>query len=242
MKSLYNGSFVGICQHHSELIGQKDPFYWELVRCEDGYQFRSPDTGALLVLGLSTNLLFPNSAKVYILDNIPENIESIQTDQVMQEKPNPIPGTTRIRMNWDSSFADASKFGQPPTFDRNGKPLYFASLIHESQVIPGKAGDHLHRKVGAPLRGKELTGPQFDILPFDPTTMELVPSSNGIIPGGRRPIEGGYEANGTTYHALVHVDGVYLPGKFHEHSHGAHASSNGKEHYRLENYKLLVWK
>jgi hypothetical protein len=44
--------------------------------------------------------------------------------------------------------------------------------------------------------------------------MEWVPTRDGEIPPGRRPVEGGYEANGKKlYHALGDIDGVDVPGK-----------------------------
>jgi hypothetical protein len=54
----------------------------------------------------------------------------------------------------------------------------------------------------------------YDLLPFDPATMEWVAASNGLIPDGRRPIEGGYDENGQKlYHAMGIIDGVRVPGK-----------------------------
>ena len=59
---------------------------------------------------------------------------------------------------------------------------------------------------------------RYDLLPFDPSTMELVPTSRGEIPAGRRPIEGGYEENGAKlYHAVANVQGVKVPGKTGQH-------------------------
>ena len=59
---------------------------------------------------------------------------------------------------------------------------------------------------------------RYDLLPFRPDTMELVPASDGKVPYGRRPVEGGYEENGAKlYHALAVVSGVKVPGKTGEH-------------------------
>ena len=44
--------------------------------------------------------------------------------------------------------------------------------------------------------------------------MEFVRTSRGLIPQGRRPVEGGYEENGAKlYHAVAMVNGVRVPGK-----------------------------
>ncbi len=47
-----------------------------------------------------------------------------------------------------------------------------------------------------------------------PDTMEFVRTSQGRVPAGRRPVEGGYEEDGTPlYHAVGVIDGVKVPGK-----------------------------
>lgn len=67
---------------------------------------------------------------------------------------------------------------------------------------------------------------RYDLLPFDPNSMELVPTSHGQIPSGRRPIEGGYEENGSKlYHALARIDQVLVPGKAALHLVSHHGSS-----------------
>ena len=48
--------------------------------------------------------------------------------------------------------------------------------------------------------------------------MEWVPTRNGEVPPGRRPVEGGYESDGEKlYHALGNIDGVNVPGKTGKH-------------------------
>ena len=62
------------------------------------------------------------------------------------------------------------------------------------------------------------------LLPFDPNTMEWVPASEGRIPNGRRPVDGGYETSiggPKLYHALAVVGGIRTPGKT-----GAHLVSS----------------
>lgn len=79
------------------------------------------------------------------------------------------------------------------------------------------------------------------MLPITPN-MEWVPTSEGKIPKGRRPIEGGYESNGVKlYHALGVIDGVNVPGKTGEHLGGANVAFGGYEHIVRE-YKILCWK
>lgn len=54
----------------------------------------------------------------------------------------------------------------------------------------------------------------FEVLRFDPDSMELVRSAYGEIPEGRTPVGGGWESDGRIlYHGLGEVDGVLVPGK-----------------------------
>ena len=44
--------------------------------------------------------------------------------------------------------------------------------------------------------------------------MEWVSANHGVIPKGRRPVDGGYEASGERlYHAVAVISGVSVPGK-----------------------------
>lgn len=48
--------------------------------------------------------------------------------------------------------------------------------------------------------------------------MELVHTSGGRLPPGKRPVEGGYEEHGAKlYHAVAEIKGVKVPGKTGEH-------------------------
>ncbi|KAF8896366.1 hypothetical protein BD779DRAFT_1668169 [Infundibulicybe gibba] len=70
--------------------------------------------------------------------------------------------------------------------------------------------------------------------------MEFVPTSHGVIPPGRRPIEGGYEETGAKlYHGVGTVNGVKVPGKTGEHLGGCVAVFGGIEHVLQENYDIL---
>jgi hypothetical protein len=115
----------------------------------------------------------------------------------------------------------------------DGSPIYFGSALFERSVHPCKIGPHLnphaHVPYGmydtftchplsysfVPLGGREQGHHgRYDLLPFDPNTMELVQTSRGEIPHGRRPIEGGYEEDGTKlYHTVALVDNLRVPGK-----------------------------
>jgi hypothetical protein len=84
---------------------------------------------------------------------------------------------------------------------------------------------------------------RYDLLPFVPQLMEFVKTSHGLIPQGRRPVEGGYEENGTKlYHAVAMVKGVRAPGKTGEHLGGANVGFGGGEHTITDNYEILCWR
>ena len=93
--------------------------------------------------------------------------------------------------------------------------VYIGSAIFERAVHPCKIVSAFNPPARVPWGGSEHEHRgRYDLLPFDPATMEWVPTSHGQIPPGRRPIEGGYEENGDKlYHALGVVQGVKVPGK-----------------------------
>jgi hypothetical protein len=59
----------------------------------------------------------------------------------------------------------------------------------------------------------ELTAPQssYDLLPIT-EDHEWVPASNGRIPEGRRPVDGGYRPIERLHHAYAVIDGCSVPG------------------------------
>ena len=111
--------------------------------------------------------------------------------------------------------------GPAPACGRDGSPVFlglaaFKEGLHPCKIcvepqgrpvpyVPYGGEEHLHD-------GTTL------LLPFDPTAMEWVLTSEGEIPEGRRPVEGGYERLGeeVLYHARAVVDGVTVLGKASE--------------------------
>lgn len=121
----------------------------------------------------------------------------------------------RIPLSTTSAFPAHQQLGVVPCQDLDGSPVYFGSALLENSVHPGKITPALKAHCGIPYAGTEYWhNGRYDLLPFDPSTMELVRTSYGQIPHGRRPIEGGYEDHGAKlYHAVGLVDGVRVPGK-----------------------------
>ena len=173
----------------------------------------------------------------------------------------PPPSGFRVPLT-DSTPFPAQQAGQPVAYDADGRtPVYIGSALFDKSVHPCKIVPSFNPppRVGYGGREVEHRG-RYDLLPFDPNTMEWVPTSHGQIPYGRRPVEGGYEENGQKlYHALATVNGVKVPGKAGTHIHvrrrcgqrvsastelifqrqgGANVPFGGREH-AVENYDIL---
>jgi len=113
---------------------------------------------------------------------------------------------------------DFHQTGPPVAHDLDGSPIFIGSALMENAVHPCKIGPHLEPPCQVAYGGGELGHwGRYDLLPFDPNTMEWVHTEYGRIPYGRRPVEGGYEDGGKLYHALAPVNGVQVPGKTGEH-------------------------
>ena len=140
------------------------------------------------------------------------------------QSPSAYPGQTRpgdkdpAGTNLRVAVSDLSTVtSYPAATDLDGTTsLYFGSAILPGEILPGKVVQMhtcqvLHndtvveRKVG------------FSILPLS-AEMELVPTSRGVIPQGRRPVEGNYDAQGRKlFHAMLYVVGRQFPGMCAEH-------------------------
>ena len=132
----------------------------------------------------------------------------------------PPPSGFRIPLSASTPFPPSTRAGHPPCTDLNPRfPVFIGSAILDRSVHPCKVAPHLSNPCRVPHGGAELehTG-RYDLLPFDPATMEFVRASYGRVPDGRRPVDGGYEEAGAKlYHAIGVVEGVRVPGKTAEH-------------------------
>jgi len=132
----------------------------------------------------------------------------------------PPPSGFRVPLTTTAPFPDPNQAGQPPCYDADGvSPVFIGSALLDRSVHPCKIGPHLQPYASVPYGGGEYGHHgRFDLLPFRPDQMEFVHTSHGLIPAGRRPIEGGYEEDGNKlYHAVAVVNGVRVPGKTGEH-------------------------
>ncbi|KAF9078619.1 hypothetical protein BDP27DRAFT_1206961 [Rhodocollybia butyracea] len=135
--------------------------------------------------------------------------------------------------------------GYPPCYDEDGvSPVFFASAIFGdyASVQPCKSAPHISpTPCSVPYGGQEVYHEgAFEVLRFDPETMELVGSSNGEVPWGRNPVGGGWEEDGRMlYHGLAEVNGVRIPGKTAPHLGGCNVSFGGEEVQVTEGYEVL---
>ncbi|SJL14351.1 uncharacterized protein ARMOST_17807 [Armillaria ostoyae] len=97
--------------------------------------------------------------------------------------------------------------------------IYFGSAICDKSVHPCKIEynmRHLPSPCTVVLDNTVISHKgRYDLLQFNPDTMELVCVSEGRIPAGRRPIKGGYEEDGMPlYHGVgTHHNGHKIPGE-----------------------------
>lgn len=131
----------------------------------------------------------------------------------------PPPSGFRVPLTTNGAFP-TSQAGEPVSYDADGhSPIFLGSALFEKSVHPCKIAPALIPPCRVPYGGRETEHEgRYDLLPFDPHTMEWVHTSDGRIPAGRRAIEGGYEDHGgKLYHALGVINGLKVPGKTGEH-------------------------
>ncbi|KAJ6494793.1 hypothetical protein C8R47DRAFT_1117216 [Mycena vitilis] len=161
----------------------------------------------------------------------------------------------RIALNSSVQISkhDLERAGRAPFADLDHSPVYLGSAIFmrddgvtQKSVQPCKIGPHLYPSpCSVAYGGREVSHHgRYDLLLFDPQTMEWVPTSHGRIPEGRTPIEGGYEENirDKLYHACARINGLAVPGKTGQHLGAAHVSFGGGEHTVHEHYEILCWR
>ncbi|KAF8920299.1 hypothetical protein CPB85DRAFT_1274436 [Mucidula mucida] len=147
----------------------------------------------------------------------------------------------RIPLHPTAVFPEQSVAGVPPCHDVDGSPVFFGSALLDKSVQPCKVVPRLANPCSVAFGGREMShNGRYDLLPFDPATMELVPASKGQVPVGRRLVEGGYEENGNAlFHGVASVRGTRVPGKVGTHLGGCNVSFGGGEHIVRDHYEVL---
>ncbi|TFK45348.1 hypothetical protein OE88DRAFT_1223907 [Heliocybe sulcata] len=111
-----------------------------------------------------------------------------------------------------SSLQPGQKYlGPPVAYDADNNPVYLGVVELDGGMIPCKVNPALSPwPVRAPGPNWQERRPQgrFILLPFDPSTMEWLPSTHGRVPPGKKAVEAGYSADRRTmyYHGLVNID------------------------------------
>ncbi|KAJ3840453.1 hypothetical protein EV361DRAFT_799301 [Lentinula raphanica] len=158
-------------------------------------------------------------------------------------------GDTRVTFQGMPGFPTEFVTGPPPCRDLDGiSPVFFGSAhfddssVHPCKIAPGLSPSPCRVPYGS--KEHHHNGP-YTLLPFNPETMELVPTSGGRIPTGRRPIVGGHERDKDVklYHAVALVSGrsgiVRVPGKTAPHLSGCNFAWGGIERVFQHNYEIL---
>lgn len=131
----------------------------------------------------------------------------------------PPPSGFRVPLTSTAAFP-TTQAGLPVAYDADGRsPIFLGSALLEKSVHPCKIAPALTPPCRVPYGGRETEHQgRYDLLPFDPNSMEWVHTSQGRLPPGHRPVEGGYEDYGSKlYHAMGVVNGIKVPGKTGEH-------------------------
>lgn len=183
----------------------------------------------------------------YMMAQTPQPNVTPSGHQALIQSPLPSSGSGfRIPLHGTCAWPP-QELTREPVITNGGWPIYFGSAIFDKSVHPGKVepryqGPHCSVVVD----GEIIYHPgRYDLLPFDPNTMELVCTSEGCIPAGKRPVKGGYEADGMPlYHGIVthhdHDNKYRIPGETSPHLRGCVYTFYG---VRLAiNHEILCWK
>ncbi|KAH7101012.1 hypothetical protein BKA62DRAFT_639283 [Auriculariales sp. MPI-PUGE-AT-0066] len=156
-----------------------------------------------------------------------------------------------IKLAADQAFPKAAISGHPVTIDYGGQEMFLGLVPIDGGLHPCKVVKQFQAAftphVQPPARygyaGAENEWfEDYYLVPFDGSRMEWVSTSHGRPPPGKRPVEGGREADGSPlYHAIGEVDGVRTLGKVSVNLGGALFPFGGCE-VMNEYYEVLCWR
>ncbi|PVF95307.1 hypothetical protein CPB86DRAFT_596357 [Serendipita vermifera] len=189
-------------------------------------------------------LLAEASYKQTPQDKPTEEKKIIPEAPVENKKTRPPATGYRIPLEGGMPLPDISITGPPPFRDVDGSPVFLGSGIMGTTVQPCKICPARPLPCVIPYGGWEVNHPgRYDLLPFDPETMEWVPTRFGRVPAGRKAVEGGYEDHGVRlYHAVGYFEGHLIPGKTGVHLGGVRSGLNGIEHFSRDEFLILCWR
>ena len=115
----------------------------------------------------------------------------IASHQSGQAAPAPPASGYRIPLTASDTLPSPDRMGPAPCVD-GSSPVYIGSALFDRSVHPCKISPYLPTPCSVVYGGGEIVHQgRYDLLPFDPNTMEFVHTSDGHIPAGRHPVEGG---------------------------------------------------
>jgi hypothetical protein len=168
----------------------------------------------------------------------------------------------RMRLRSGAPFP-YDRAGEPPFRDLDGAPVYLGSAVLQPQavvtmltpnkrdtapiVVPCKVTPRIRPDHHVGWQGRETCTHEYEILPFNPARMEWVQTSEGHIPDGRTPVEGGYDADHSPFfHAYGSVvwgnRTIDCPGKTSVALGCARLPFGGQDRTVKNEYHILVWK
>lgn len=176
----------------------------ELTKRADGQPFPSPDTAFLADVRIAIRKAMGRRDRA-------GNFLRVQCG----------PGDgERVLSKEDQLLAVSTE--EPPCYGKDAdsdKKVYFASAEVNGSLVPCKASEGETPMASATWAWAEHVRDSFTILRFDRDLLELVTAyGSDCVPSGRRPVIGGYEANGEPlYHSVAECDGHLIPGKAASH-------------------------
>jgi hypothetical protein len=174
---------------------------------------------------------------------------SIKSPNISEPLSSALPGPrSGYRMECRPGDAQLDLLGEDATSfeERDGSAMFVGSarLENDTSVVP--CNIRAVRKgvaAFASFKGTEKKSSYYNILKVDLAKMEWVPASGGIVPGGRMPVEGGYEpGEESLYHAYGLVGDLKVPGMTCVSVAGAVVAYGGKEWFYETDYFILVWR
>ncbi len=119
-----------------------------------------------------------------------------------------------IPLDSSTTFPLPDLTGLPSCHDTNGDPIYTGSAIFKRSVLPCKVGSHSPVPCSFPFCSHEIMHTRcYDLLPFNPNTMEFVLMSQGHFPARRKLVKGGHDQDGTLlYHSVATLNGIRISG------------------------------
>ncbi|KAJ3483283.1 hypothetical protein NLI96_g6428 [Meripilus lineatus] len=127
--------------------------------------------------------------------------------------------------------------------EEDGRPIYIARAFHKGSMQVGKAAPHFKKGATVGYAHNEIDFGTYEILLGNPNSVRWVDGHGrlNLQSLGARPVEGGYEANGTPlFIAQASIKGSIQPGKISEKLDRAFIPYGGDEK-EAKDYRILCY-